>query len=360
MISSYDFGNHPKKVAGYKAFWNRDSVARPLVGFSFKKWFPLKEFAIGSQWESETVLTPEMIDPEKLLDDQEKLLREGEQIEDDILRGASAWQAVPWLGGSIGCPLRVLPGSILAVEQNLNWDELKDIYFGVNHPWFQKYVACTQALVRHSAGRYPVSHGVLLGPSDLVAALRGSIHSSLDLLDEPEKISELLHKIGDFFIQTTQEIWKHIPQFYGGYFDAQYQLWTPGPTARMQEDAIMLYSPSLYRKILQPVDRYIAQQFSHGFFHLHATSAPFLDALLEIEEIRCFQFNNDVSGPAFQDMIPHFQKIQQGGRSLLIRGSFSPNELKRLLDAMEPTGLYLYIMVQTAKEIDLLRSIVGM
>jgi hypothetical protein len=45
---------------------------------------------------------------------------------------------------------------------------------------------------------------------------------------------------------------------------------------------------------------------------------------------------------------------------LLIRGSFTPDELRLLMDSLSPRGLYLYIMVESMEEIEQLRPIVGM
>jgi len=87
MAPVRSFGNDPAKIAGYLAFWERAPVRRPLVGFSIKSWFPLQEFSASAAWQRCEVLTPEMVEPEAFLDDQERLLREGEVIEDDILRG---------------------------------------------------------------------------------------------------------------------------------------------------------------------------------------------------------------------------------------------------------------------------------
>ena len=88
-----------------------------------------------------------------------------------------------------------------------------------------------------------------------------------------------------------------------------------------------------------------------------AAALPF-DRL--IEALRCLEINNDVGGPPVREMAPHFAKVQRAGRSLLIRGSFSPDELRLLMDSLEPRGLYLYIMVSDRGEIDRLRRIVGM
>lgn len=104
----------------------------------------------------------------------------------------------------------------------------------------------------------------------------------------------------------------------------------------------------------------LAAHFASSFIHLHSTSMFLLDAFLEIEEIRCFEVNNDASGPPVQQMVPHFQSIQRAGRPLLIRGSFTPDELRLLMDSLDPRGLFFNIMVTGMSEIETLRPLTGM
>jgi len=361
-MSTYPFGNDPAKVEGYKAFWNRDPVPRPLVGFSIKSWFPLEEFAASRTWQSHEILTPEMIDPEAFMEDQERLLREGEEMDDDILRGASPSQAVPWLDGMLGSALRILPGNVLSQEQTLPWEAIAQMRLDPGDPWFKKYMEFGETLVRKSRGRFPVSHGTLFGPTDLFGSFRGHTRSLIDLMDEPERCQEALWKFAYLFQEITEEFWKRVPLFGGGYFDAQYQLWTEGAIIRMQEDAIAVYSPKLYRDYVQPIDRYLARQFAGSFMHLHSTSMFLLDLILEIEELRCLQVNYEVGsgGPDIHGMIPYFQKIQAANRPLIVRGSFTLEELRALVDGLDPRGLYLYIMVTDMQEAESLRPMVGM
>jgi hypothetical protein len=205
-----------------------------------------------------------------------------------------------------------------------------------------------------------VSHAAELGPTDLVAALRGHTQSVWDMADEPEKSKQLLELTGEIFRELTEELWMRLPLFHGGYFDAQYSLWAPGPIVRMQEDATAFYSPAYYRKYVQPVDRKLAANFANGFIHLHSTSMFLLDAFLECEEIQCFEVNQDALGPPVREMAVHFRKIQQAARPLLIRGSFEPDEMRVLMDSLDPQGLFLNIMVKDRKETEPLRSLLGM
>jgi hypothetical protein len=355
------FGNDPAKIARYKTFWNRDDVHRPLVGFSFVGWFPLQEFAACKTWGSADYLTPDMVDPGAFIEDHIRMLREGEKTDDDLIRGACPGQvAVPWLPGMLGCKLRILPQNAMGEERHLPWDEALQLRLDHNDEWFRKYMEFAEALVRRSNGTFPVSHAAEIGPTDIHAVLRGHTASILDLTDEPEKSAELLWRAGEIFREITEEVWKRIPLYGGGYFDAQYSLWAPGPIIRIQEDATAVYSPGLYRKFVQPVDRMLAAHFASSFIHLHSTSMFLLGPILDIEEIRCFEINNDALGPPLDQMVPYFQQVQQARKPLLIRGSFTTEEMRLLMDSLEPRGLFFNIMVNSMGEMESLRPLVGM
>jgi len=355
------FGNDASKLERYRAFWSRADVERPLVGFTLRGWFPLEEYAATRAWQEADYLTPDMVLPEEFMEDEERLLREGEVLDDDIIRGASPAAAViPWLCGMLGSRLRILPGNVLAQERTLPWQELEQVRLDRQNPWFRKYIEFAEALARRSNGRFPVSHGALLAPSDLFGQLRGHTQSIIDLVEETERSSRLLWRLAGIFREITEEVWKHLPLYHGGWFDGMYQLWSPGPIIRMQEDASALYSPRLYREFLQPIDRQLASGFSHSFIHLHSTSMFLLDAFLEVEELGCFEINNDVSGPPVTEMVPYFQMVQRARRSLLIRGSFTPDEIRLLMDSLEPRGLFLLILVGDLEEAAILRPFLGM
>ena len=59
-------------------------------------------------------------------------------------------------------------------------------------------------------------------------------------------------------------------------------------------------------------------------------------------------------------MVPYFQRIQNAGKPLLIRGAFSPDELRLLTDSLDARGLFLNIMVNDMAAVETLRPLVGM
>jgi hypothetical protein len=359
-VKTSAFGNDPTKIERYLAFWDRSETTRPLVGFTRVGWFPLQEFRASHTWMRHRYLEPHVLDVQAVLDDHVRMVREGETIDDDLIRGPSPMQvAVPFLPGILGSRLRILPENVMGEERHLTWDAALQINLDEDNPWFQKYIELADALTRRSSGRFPVSHSAEIGPSDMHALLRGHSQSILDLIDEPGKSAQLLWKLGEVLKSLTERLWRRLSLFQGGYFDAQYSLWAPGPIIRMQEDATAVYSPGLYRALVQPIDRMLARHFECSFLHLHSTSMFLLDAFLEIEDVTCFQVNNDALGPPVSKMVPHFKMIQDAGRSLLIRGSFSASELGMLLEELDPRGLMLLIMVENEEQISLARHIIG-
>jgi hypothetical protein len=360
-LTAAPFGNHPSKLDRYRAFWRREDVDRPLAGFTLSGWFPLGDFAAARRWAGRQWLGPDALDVPDFIDDHVRMTREGESFDDDLIRGAGPMQvAVPFLPGMLGCRMRILGESILGEERNLSWEEALGVGLDPASPWYQKYMAFADALVERSQGCFPVSHSAEIGPSDVHAVLRGHSQAIVDLVDEPGRSAQLTMRAADILCELTEAVWKRIPLYHGGWFDAQYSLWAPGPIIRLQEDASAVYSPQLYRKIVQPADRALARHFANAFIHLHSTSMFLLEAFLEVEEIRCFEINNDASGPAVADMVPFFRRVQDAGRSLLIRGSFTPDELRLLMDSLDPRGLFLLIMVKERREVDALKPVVGM
>lgn len=361
-MRKYPFGNDPSKLEGYTAFWDRTNSERPLIGFTLISWFPLESFTACKSWEVGSHITTEMIRPEEWLEDTEKLLKEGEIIKDDIIRGACPTQlAFPvFLFASLGCGIRVVKNTVLPEAQHFSWEDALNVRLDKEHPWFRKYVEFTEALVEKSQRRYPISHSGEAGPTDLQAVIRGHNESLLDLIDYPEETKELIFRLGNIFVEATRAIWEHIPLFHGGFFDAQYQLWAPGPIIRIQEDATASFSPDTYRSLVQPVDKMMAEQFSYPFMHLHTTSMYLLDAFLEIEAMRCFEINVEPFNIPLRDMFPFYRKVQDANRSLIIRGSFTPDELKMVLDELDPRGLYIHIIIANMDEVEPLSLIAGL
>jgi hypothetical protein len=59
-------------------------------------------------------------------------------------------------------------------------------------------------------------------------------------------------------------------------------------------------------------------------------------------------------------MVPYFRMVQQARRSLVVRGSFTPDDIRLLVDSLDPRGLYLLILVKDVCEAEALRPLLKM
>ena len=125
--------------------------------------FPSVSLRPARKWGPAEYLTPDMIDPAAFMEDHLRIVREGEVVDDDLLRGAGPTQvAIPFLPGALGCKMRILPDNVMGEEQNLSWEEALQVRLDLHNPWFRKYLEFGQALAARSAR--PVSGQPRSGP----------------------------------------------------------------------------------------------------------------------------------------------------------------------------------------------------
>jgi len=349
------------KFERYKQFWNRENAESPLLGFTFKSWFPLSEYKISAGWEKTSdFLTPEMVVPEDFFDDIEELLVRENSINDDIIRGACPAQFLPWLCASLGCELRLMPGNVLPVDRELTWKgcwEAADNY--QSSAWYRKYISFAKSLSGRAGEKYPVSYGTIEGPLDLAVKLRGHEQTVLDMIDEPDKSRELLKRLAQVFVAVSKEVLANIRPFHGGYYDSVFCLWAPGTLVRLQEDAIAVLSPELYSKFIFPLDVEMAGEFEYSIMHLHTNSRFALDRILENEELTAIQINHEPFSVSLKEMLPYYRLVQKADKALLLRGEFTKEDARLLMDSLEPEGLLVLHVVGDSEDINLMRSVYG-
>jgi hypothetical protein len=339
-----------EKIQGYESYWKRAAVDRPLLGFDISGFDFFKRFRAFQGDDAPKRLTPQSINPGDFIDDYEQFYQDSTQVKDDFIKGISPVPSVPWAELMLGCDNKLAPGSIWALESNASWDALESVEFDPNNPWVLKYLEFLAALTKLGGERYPVSQPIIRGISDLHGALRGHYQSLLDLMEEPQLCKELFDRLTDFLLGLFKLQTAAIPPFKGGYAQEMYGLWAPEIFVRIQEDATSNYSPKLYEELLLEPNRRLAAAFPCTMIHLHNSSLFLLDLFLQIEEIKCFQINMDTTGMTLAEEIPYLQKIQQADRCLLLRGNYSPDDLKRIKKHLDPSGLAVQTVLYKTEE----------
>jgi len=304
--------NLPSGVAlkRHQAFWNREETDRPVwgvsIGFFAHEVFPrtMRKIPAGP-------LNPQDVPIEEFLHDCEERVAAQQEF-GDFPCTCSPFQCVPWLEAVAGCPIIASSDSIWAEPCVESWDSWSSDQPILESPWAQKLLEIIQALVEKSGGRYQISPTLMRGPSDILAAMRGATRFSLDFIDNPELVVPALEQNANIWEQLARAQLEHIPQSGSGYFalDAALRAWGPDKLLWLQEDAMSLLSPTLYRKYVWPVDAKLSAMFPCVAFHMHGSALWALDDVIRLPDVDIVELNLEAAMCDIEGTFAGWKKIQ--------------------------------------------------
>ncbi|MGQ9681328.1 MAG: hypothetical protein ACUVX9_02195 [Anaerolineae bacterium] len=294
----------------------------------------------------EGYLAPTDLRPESFLPYYERVFELENELEDDAFRAMQPFPAIPWSEAIIGCRIRRSGQHFWAEKLQIGLSELAGLRYEPSNPWVQKYVEFLQIFSQRFPS-HPVGQSILRGPTDLLATALGDEAAVLALMDEPELSEKALWALTEVLVAFIRHQWEHTPSFAGGYVIGQYDVWAPGPVTRLQEDAISLYSPAIYRRLVLPCDQRLCELTPHNLMHLHASCSHLLPVILANERLGAVQMSKDEGGTTLEGILPSLQMIQGAGKPLVIKGRFTLDEVALMKASLEPAGLCVQPVVDS-------------
>ncbi len=331
-----------RSLARWKAFWDGELLDRPPVLIH-------RMASFESDITSTTAIAPntrlarnlDLYDPARnadLLEQMEKSLFERAEMPDDMAPAIVAGGGVYFTGAIFGAPIQVTADMLTCEPIIRDWAEAKDIRYDPQNPWVQRALGLARQLVARSGGRYAVTPGLIEGPSDICAALRGITQLAEDIYAHPDEVRRLAAIGAEAWSAYTAAMHAIVPLYDGGTV-TQWNVWAPGRAAAFQEDFCTVISPRQYREFFKPLDRELARRVDVFWVHVHAGEIHLVDELLTMDEVRGVQIVNDgVASPPLQKVLPVMQRVQQRGRCLIVR-KYSPAELETILPHLSPRRL---------------------
>ena len=130
-----------------------------------------------------------------------------------------------------------------------------------------------------------------------------------------------------------------------------YRTWSPERAIWLQDDAMSLLSPSIYRKRFLPHARRIIGEFPCVRFHLHGTVSWSKEPLLSLPELDVIQCGVD-AGQAAAELFPQWKTIQEHKKLVMARpyGEDLPSWLDRVLAQFPTKGLSIQVEVGSVEE----------
>lgn len=305
-------------------------------------WLPLADGTLASD---DLDLLPSMLDLERV---SGVALEPGPlETHDDALAYRMPWGTVPWIEAIMGCPIRAtfLSGSMRSGHIVHTWDDWKRAARWVE-AWADALEHLTRMQVARSGGRYAVCHTLMRGPSDLAEAALGPELMSLSMYDHPAELRAFLDDITGIFLRVLKLQTDCIPWIEGGTVN-WWGLWCPGTNVRTQCDASAFLSPRQYAEWFLPCDARICEASDYGVIHLHSGSLHTIDALLTVDKPQAIQVSLDPppSGPPYESLVADFAKVLRGGKSLIIDGDLTPDQVALMEDRLPEDGRLICVRV---------------
>ncbi|MDP3064642.1 MAG: hypothetical protein Q8O40_15775 [Chloroflexota bacterium] len=331
-----------EKLQRYRAFWERASTDRPLIGTTINPMPSIRSIA------KEGLLAPKDLLLEESLKEMEEEWQQWGEASGDAVWSASPIWAFHWLTALAGCR-NARRGDIVWIGEGLHdWAQLPGVRFDRENPWFQRLAEFMQALARQSAGRYAVASPQLGQPADLLMHIRGPEKLAADLYDCPDKVAALVERCVDLSASAVAAAYELVPKRLGGYAGTIRYFWAPGQIVEMSEDVTIIMSPASHRKWVAPIHKALGSRYPYNILHLHSCSLHTVDNVLEIEEVTAVEITPDFGA----DMRPHVPLLKRilERKPLLIHGVMDIEEMKDLRGALPARGLALFCRCSTPAE----------
>jgi hypothetical protein len=219
-----------------------------------------------------------------------------------------------------------------------------------DNPWLQRQKAILEAGMTVSAGRYPVSMPDLVENLDVLASLRGTQKLMVDMIERPAVVEARLAEINQAYFEVFAQCYDIIAGPWGGNVFSAFSIWGPGKTAKIQCDACVMISESMFERFVAPSLSEQCTWLDFSMYHLDGTQAMrHLDALLSIDALDAIEWTPQVSiaQGGSPDWFPLYRRILDAGKGVQII-NVRPDEVIPLLDAIGTQGVF--VMVNAASE----------
>lgn len=323
-----------------RGFWGRQTLDRPPIGVAADRaWLPIGYLRQTLEREQ---LRPDDVTPGLARTDYEDAFAERPVISDDWMPFSAAWRAVPWLEAICGCAVRCAAGSLAPHRSVDKVDGLERAPIPANTGWLDCLWRQTAALAASVPDDCWTSTTILRGASDVLAAMRGLNEFFLDLRDDPGRLADAAARITRLHGEILDRHFSMVKPKWGGYGHI-FGYWAPGPTTVLQEDALGMCAPRIYRDLFAHYTAEIARHLGpYVLFHLHSTGFRHWRDVLATPGIAGLEITVEANGPPLAGMLPALREILERSRLILmVDGHFE--QLPAALRGLPHEGLYLVI-----------------
>jgi hypothetical protein len=176
------------------------------------------------------------------------------------------------------------------------WSELKKLSIDRSSAVYQFYLRELRLFCGAAAGKFGISHFILIDSLNFVFELFGGTRTYLELLDHPDYVRQAVDFAYQLNLDVQKTFFAEIPLLEGGTCSNMVQ-WIPGQIISESVDPFHMTNVGYFERWgREPVERIFAA-FDGGVLHIHGNGRHLLEAVSSLRGLKAIFLGDDKDIP---------------------------------------------------------------
>jgi len=241
------------------------------------------------------------------------LLKERSGLQDDSIPSAYLSEFDQGLyGGLVGGDVRFIAhpdnGWISSMVPPLleDWSQFDSLAYDPSNPWWERYLSQLAVFREGAAGKFGISHFILIDSLNFVFELVGATRTYLSLFENPGVVRRAIDFALQLNLAVQRTYFENAPGYQGGTFSNMVQ-WIPGRIVSESVDPFHMTSVDYFEEWGRaPVER-MFDQFDGGVLHLHGNGRHLLEAVCSLRKLKALHLGDDQGFPPAVEALPQLR-----------------------------------------------------
>lgn len=228
-----------------------------------------------------------------------------------------------------------------------DWSEFERLVVDPEHEWFRRYRHQLQAFVEGAAGKFGISHFILIDSLNLVFEFFGATRTYQELMDHPEMVERAIGFAFDLNVAVQNVFFDADVLLQGGTCSNMVQ-WIPGRIVSESVDPFHMTSADYFERWGRAPVQQMLDTFDGGVLHLHGNGRHLLEAVSSLHELKAIYLGDDKGFPSAFHVLKDI-RARAGDLPLVVSVPFE--EFCTALDEHRLVGGVLY-QVRDVPDVD--------
>ena len=272
-------------------------------------------------------------------------LRERAAVEDDSVPTAYLSELDQGLyGGIVGGEVQFMahPGngwiSSMVSPMLEDWSEFDALEIDRCGRWYRFYQEELEAFREGAAGKFGISHFILIDSLNFVFELFGATRTYVELIDEPERVAEAIDFAYELNVAVQRTFFERIPLLEGGTC-SNMAGWLPGRIVSESVDPFHMTSVEWFERWGRGPAERILNAFDGGVLHIHGNGRHLLEAASSLRGLKALYVADDRGYPRAFCVLDELKR-RTGDTPLVVEAQYP--EFLDALNRQQLSGGVLY------------------